>query len=804
MIGKTIAHYKILEKLGEGGMGVVYKARDTKLDRIVALKFLPAELTQDLEAKERFIQEARAAAALNHPNIVTIYEISETDGQSFIAMELVEGQSLEEKIRQAKTSGGAGLRADELIGIAAQICEGLEKAHRAGIVHRDVKPGNILLDRDGRVKILDFGLAKLRGVSKLTKEASTLGTAQYMSPEQIQGEEVDHRTDIWSLGCVLYEMATGRPPFRGDYEQAVLYSILNQEPDPVTSLRADAPDVIDRIITRALAKEPENRFASAGEMLNELEPHTLHTSSVRPFPAEKQRPAHGKKWYALGVAAGIVLILIALAARFVFFQPSAEAMDSLAVLPLENLSGDPEQEYFVDGMTEALITELSKIRALRVISRTSVMRYKNTDKALPKIARELNVDAIVEGSAMRAGDRIRITAQLIHADTDRHLWAESYDRELRDVLVLQKEVAQAIAREVRVTLTPEEEKQLARARPVDPRVHEAYLRGLFHNNQLTIEGANRALEYFEEAAEIDPQFALAYVGQADAYDHLSSLGGMSPWEGWPRVKAQAERALEIDESLAHAHILLADVKYLHEWDWEGADESFRRGIELDPGDATARAWYALLLSAMGRHEEAIHQATQAVQLDPLSITAWVNAAAAFRFAGLFDRALEPARKAVEVDPNSGIAHITLGNAYLHKAMFDRAIAEFHQAQGLLGESAASPSFSIALTYAMSGEKDKAEALLEELLAHSEDRYMSPMPIAAIYNALGEKDRALDWLEKAYKERSTHLPLLGLYPELHALRSEPRFQDLLRKMNLPLPESPNRGGGEPATGRTDQP
>jgi serine/threonine protein kinase len=531
MLGKTISHYKILEKLGEGGMGVVYRAMDTRLKRTVALKFLPPELTRDANAKERFIHEAQAASAPDHPNICTIHEIDETnEGQIFIAMACYEGESLQAMIRR----GPLGL--DEAVRIASQAARGLAKAHERGIIHRDVKPGNILVTEDGLAKIVDFGLAKLATQSRLTRLGTTVGTVMYMSPEQASGKEADERSDIWSLGVVLHEMATGSPPFSGEHEQAIIYSILNQAPEQVGRLLPEAPKDLERILGKALAKEPAERYQRMSDLAADLEllrESLPSRTKSRTVPAG--RASRPRLW--IGIAGVIVLAALALfIGRPYFFKPREKPITSVAVLPFQNMSADPEQEYFSDGMTEAIIKELSQIKALRVISRTSVMRYKKTDKSLPEIARELGVDAVVEGSVLRADNEVRITAQLIAADPEKHLWAEDFTRSLENILALQSEVAQAIAREIKVAVTPQEKERLTASRPVDPEAHEAYLKGKYFLGKSGLPNWHKSIEFFQQAIDRDSTYALAYAGIAEAYDALGSAGAQPPLEAWPKVK----------------------------------------------------------------------------------------------------------------------------------------------------------------------------------------------------------------------------------------------------------------------------
>ncbi|HEX9913177.1 MAG TPA: serine/threonine-protein kinase, partial [candidate division Zixibacteria bacterium] len=572
MIGKTISHYNILEKLGEGGMGVVYKAQDTKLDRIVALKFLPKHLLCDSEAKTRFEQEAKAASALNHTNISTIYEIDEVEGECFICMEYVEGNSIKELLKE-KT-----LSIEEILKIVIQIAEGLNAAHKKGIVHRDIKSDNIMLTHEGLVKIMDFGLAKLRGVSKLTRTGSTVGTLAYMSPEQVQGIELDQRSDIFSFGVVLYEMITGQLPFKGEHEAAVVYSIINETPEPLARYKVNVPEELQRIVDKALVKSRAERYQHVDEMMADLKYIKKKLETTTPIQ-ERRKPKRLMKvpiYVYIGVT---ILIAILILSKLYFFASREVPINSIAVLPFQNLSADPEQEYFSDGITEALISELSKIKALRVISRTSAMRFKKTEKSLPEIARDLNVDAVVEGSVQRVQDDVRITAQLIKAEPEKHLWASDFTRKFKDILILQSEVAQAIAREIKITVTPEEQQKLATYRTVNPEAHELYLKGMYFVNKLSPADVEKGLKYFGEAIQKDPDYALAYTGMAKGYDYLA-LVTMAPKEAWPKVDSLARKALSIDKTLADAYVLMADVKFCYEWDWKGAEENYKRAIEL--------------------------------------------------------------------------------------------------------------------------------------------------------------------------------------------------------------------------------
>jgi eukaryotic-like serine/threonine-protein kinase len=790
MIGQTISHYRVLEKLGGGGMGVVYKAEDTRLGRQVALKFLPDEPSKDHHSVERFQREARAASALNHPHICTIYDIGEHDGQQFIVMELLEGQTLKHRI------GGKPMPTDQVLRLGLQVVEALVAAHAKGIIHRDIKPANIFIGEQGQAKVLDFGLAKLVSMSgdatltqSLTEPQAVMGTLPYMAPEQLRGESADPRADIYALGAVLYEMATGLRPFREELATQLIDNILHKAPAPPGRLNPDLLPRLEDIILKCLEKDPQNRYQSAKEVavdLRRLAAPSATAVAVIPAP----RPKISSRRAALSGGAAVVVLLVGLFALNVggwrarlLGRGVSPRIESLAVLPLENFSHDPDQEYFADGMTEALITDLSKISALRVISRTSVMQYKGVKKPLPLIAKELNVDAVVEGSVQRSGDHVRITAELIGAQTDTHLWAESYDRDLRDILALQDDVARAIANQIKVKLTPQEQVRLASARPVNPEAHEAYLKGRYYWNKRNEEGLHRAIEYFSEAAEKDRNYALAHAGLADSYGVLGEYGLLPAKEAYAKVREATTRALELDDTLAEAHNALATVKWDYDWDWPGAEREFRRAIELNPGYATAHMWYSELLSELGRHEEALAEIKRAQQLDPLSLI--INSVSGLRLlsAGRDDLAIEQLQKTLEIDPNFARAHFFLGQAYMRKGAFAEAIAEFHRATTL------SPNITqykggLGYAYARAGKSAEAHKLLSELKEHSKRRYVSWSDLAAIYAGLGEKDQAFACLENAYEQRETRVVKVNVVPFFDPLRSDPRFADLLRRIGLP--------------------
>ena len=802
MVGTTILHYRILERLGRGGMGVVYMAEDVRLGRRVALKFLPDEFSRDKQALERFQREARAASALSHPNICTIHDIGQAEGRHFIAMELLEGKTLEAHI------GGRPLPNDERLDLAIQITGALDAAHRKGIVHRDIKPANIFVTKDGPAKILDFGLAKLTAseatkraaasegatVSLLTSPGTAVGTIAYMSPEQVRGEELDTRTDLFSLGAVLYEMATGRQAFSGTTTGVVSEAILNRAPVSPARLNPDVPPRLEEITNKALEKDRKLRYQTASEVRVDLQrlrrdsSQELGRPGVEGAVAAPQRPALPQRW-VLAAVAGLITLLAILAGLTVgslrerlFGRGGPPRIEFIAVLPLANLSRDPEQEYFADGITEELITQLSQIRSLKVISRTSVMRYKEAKKPMPEIGRELKVDAVVEGSVQRSGSRVRISAQLIHAATDRHLWARSYERELKDVLPLQDEVARAIAAEVRIELTPREHARLSRTRSVNPEAYEAYLKGRFFAS--TPRGRPKGIQYLEEAVRKDPGYALAWAVLAERE------GMMYYTQDLPlsnKVLTEMRRAVELDNTLAEAVVNIGDLKFCWNWDWTGGEAEFRRAVELDPGSVDAQYHYAGCLWMLGRKEAGLRQTERAHQLDPLSPSINNQLGGFLRAIGQHERAIEQYQKTIDLDPTDAAAYSGLGAVYEDLGRHEEAVAAYLKAESLSGRS---PEAMKALqsTFRDGGiralHSKLAQERLERLKERAKQERVSPRAFAAVYAALGEKDQAFHWLEQAYQQRCPTLAWLKVQRQWDPLRSDPRFQDLLRRMNFP--------------------
>ncbi len=795
MTGQTILHYRIQEKLGGGGMGVVYKAEDTRLSRTVALKFLPPEWSRDDEAKGRFIQEAQAASRLDHPNICTIYEINETDdGQLFIAMACYDGETLKKKVSSGQLS------VDSVIDIALQIAQGLAKAHEKGIIHRDIKPANVMITNEGVVKILDFGLAKLAGHSSLTKDGVTLGTVAYMSPEQTRGEIVDHRTDIWALGVVLYEMLTGQLPFRGEYEQAVMYSILHEEPEPIVALHTGVPMELERIVNKSLAKNPDERYQHVDEMLVDLKSmgKNLESSVTKKSFVKAKFPKRSAKILYGAIVFFVVLII----SGGIYFQQlgkeelpessaqsqrtaavsSSQWQNSIAVLPFKNISPDPEQEYFCDGMTEQIITNLSQLQALKVIARTSVMKFKNTQKTIPEIAEELHVAHILEGSIRKVGNQIRVTAQLIQADGGHHLWARDYDRELKDIFAVQDDVSEAIARALLKKLTVKETEEIKTRGTENAEAYEHYLKGrYFHDRKyyLThrLDDFTKSESMFNKAIELDSNYAVAYAGLADLYDTYREL--VAPEKRILDLRQKnIETAFRLAPHSAYVNVIKGLVHQNQpEPEVDNAYKSFKRALEINPNEPVAIFQMGVFLGLRGLYHQAIKYFTKAIELDPLDSSSalfrgWVN-----KMGGNFDQAIMDYQKTLELEPDyiyalEGLAQLSI------------MLKEYDQAEKLLARiDKLSPGnryhkINRAWLYAAKGRKQEAIELLEE--SERTNRFQK----IAVYSLLGLKVEAIRLLDKKpiaqYNQTGgDYLDMLH-NPVFYILRDTEEFKVALQK------------------------
>jgi serine/threonine protein kinase/Flp pilus assembly protein TadD len=814
LIGRSLGHYRITAAIGAGGMGEVYRATDTKLGRDVAIKMLPAAVAQDPERLARFEREARSLASLNHPNIVTIFSVEEDGGSRFLAMELVEGETLDTLL------AAGGLPLARFFEIAVPLADALSAAHERGIVHRDLKPGNVMVTREGRVKVLDFGLAKLEAAASnpdltstptesranLTSEGQVFGTVAYMSPEQTRGGKVDARSDVFSLGVVLYQMVTGERPFQGASAVDMISSILRDTPPSVTDRRGDLPTHLARILRRCLEKDPRDRYQTSRDVHNELRDLRNETSATSSAASPRSETALGglvgekavppaptsRKRTVLAAAIALALLGLALYAAKRFRGPASGApqagsephpIQSIAVLPLDNYSGDPGQDYFAEGMTDELTSDLANISQLRVISRGSAGQFKGPNRPpTPEIARKLNVDAIVEGSVLRSGDKVRITAQLIDARSDRHLWAKSFERSSRDVLALQDELASAIAREIHVRLTPAEQSRLTRAASVNPEAYDAYLKGRYFFNRPSDENLSKAIAQFEEAITLDPNFAPAFSGLSDAYLWAGfNEGVLTASEAGSRSKAAAEKAIRLDDASAEAHTSLAVYKTWYEHDWAGAESAFRRAFALNPNYAFAHDQFGLALAYEGRLDESVAEGNRATELDPLSPQIPVDGLIAFAWQGKYPEAKDLARKAATLDPTFFFPPFMDGWIAIQEGKVRDAIPHFQKAKAL--ESPPFVAAWLGYAYGVTGDRTRALAAIEELKKTSLKGYVPPFNLAIVHLGLGDRARALDYLERAYDAESQWMIYLRGDRIFDPLRSEPRFTALMKKLGF---------------------
>jgi len=786
MVGQTISHYKILEKLGEGGMGIVYKAQDLKLDRLVALKFLPERVSTSEQDRARFIQEAKAAASLNHNNICTIHGVEEHDGQIFIIMEYIEGGTLREKLPYTKV--------DDALSVALQIGEALQEAHAKGIVHRDIKSDNVVLTSKGQAKVMDFGLAKLKGSLKLTRSSSTVGTLAYMAPEQIQGGEVDARSDIFSFGIVFYEMLSGKTPFRGEHDAAMMYSILNEEPESILKHRSELSPELDHIIRRALEKDPEDRYQSIADMVSELRreqkkssrvvrPSVADVTPIRPSSTEErpvltQRRAPKKKAIIMGTLGsgliGVALLIYLLTGR-------QHAVDSLAVLPFEDIGALPEQEYLADGITESIINNLSKISSLRVVPRSTVFRFREKDMDPQDVGSKLKVSAVLTGRITHRGQSIEMQVDLIDVERESQLWGNRYQSNTANLLTLQEQITKDVSSKLGIGLSSETRGKLTKHYTDNTQAYQLYLQGRYYWNKRNAVALERAINYFNQAIGLDSSFALAYAGLADCYIIQSQYSGTPTRITLPLTQASAQRALELDNSLAEAHTTLA-FSYFEQWRYEDAEREFKQAISLNPRYPTAYHWYNILLARTGRIDEASAIIKQGHDLDPYSPIITLNMGAIPFIRRQFEEALLYFKNCIELDPSFAVGYAWTGLTYERMKNYQEALPQLQKAVELSGRSSECLGY-LGCFYGKIGKRADALKLLKE----NEDRYRggtgAAYNIARIYAGLGDKEKVLDWLERDYSDRSTWINSLMSDYVWDDVRADPRFVELTKKVGL---------------------
>ncbi len=780
MIAQTISHYKILEKLGEGGMGVVYKAEDIKLKRTVALKFITPHAVGSEAEKTRFVHEAQAAAALDHPNICTVYEIDEAEGKTFIVMAYIEGQSLKEKIQSGP------LKLDEALDLAIQVAQGLQEAHGKGTVHRDIKSANIVVTEKGQAKIMDFGLAEIAGRSRVTKEGMTVGTAAYMSPEQARGEKLDQRTDIWSLGVVVYEMITGRPPFSGEYEQAIVYQILNEEPEPITSLRSNVPMELERIVKKAMQKDRASRYQHVDEMLTDLRSLRKEIEAgLSKEPLSKVAPSRRRRVYLYGGVAGLVILAVVALYFFLPSKPTVVEKKSIAVLPFKNFSESKEDEYFSDGMTESIITDLAKVPGLLVIARNSVFQYKGKNADVLQVGKELNVRYVLEGSMQRAGNTLRVNAQLIDASNGFHLWANRFDRDMRDVFAVQDDISKNIVSALKLTLTPVEEQQLMARATKNLEAYDYYLRGKFHFNERNKSDNDSAIALFERAIATDPTFSSAYAALARAYtlNYFQFEPQQKHWE--EKAFIAIEKALSLDPNLSQAYLARGELYWTpsNHFPHEKAIKEYRRALALNPNLDEAFHQLAVVYVHIGLFDKVVQEANKALEINPTNIGAQFRIGTAHLYQGNYEQALAILEK-LPKRWNPSIVGIQTATALLYLRKKGEALSLLEQLSRDLPDDPWLLSTQALILASVGEEHEAAEKM--RTAAEKEKTYFghfhhAAYNIASTYALMKKNQLAIEWLQKAAEDGYPCYPKFEMDPNLNNLRSDPQFISFMEKL-----------------------
>ena len=779
--GSTFAgRYQIIEELGKGGMGKVYKVHDTKIKEKIALKLIKPEIAKDKKTIERFSNELRLARKIRHKNICQMFDLGEEKGIQFITMEYVPGEDLRSSIRRF-----GQLPIGKSIAIANQICEGLAEAHRLGVVHRDLKSNNIMIDNEGNVRIMDFGIARSLESKGITGAGVMIGTPEYMSPEQVEAKEVDQRSDIYSLGIILYEMTTGRLPFEADTPFAVGVKQKSEEPENPKDINPQIPDDLSRVILRCLEKDKDARYQSAGEVRSELNliekgmPTTERKVPVsKPLTSKEITVQFSVKKIFIPVFIFVAIVIIGVIIWQVLLKKETISIPSdkpsVAVLPFVDLSPQEDQAYFCDGLADELINRLARIESLRVPARTSSFSFREKELDIQEIGRKLNVENVLEGSIRRAGNKLRITVQLVKVDDGYPLWSERYERNMEDIFTLQDEISLAIVDNLKIELLGKEKIEFGKSHTQNLEAYDLYLKGRFFWNRRTEESMKKSVECFQKAIEIDPSYALAYVGLADSYGTMTSWGILSPEDAWPEMKKAVTKAIEIDDLLAEAHVSLASNKGDYEWDWEGAEKEFKRALELNPNYPTAHQWYAEYLVRMGRFDEALKEINKAQEFDPLSLIISAYKGFIFLYIRDYDKALQQVQKTLNINPNFRPAILYRGLIYIEQGKYEEGIRDCEVVNNSVG---------LGIAFAKMGKIAEAQQLLENMINISSQAYVSPIDIAKLCFYLGDNDQGFTWLEKAYEVRAYGMTVLKVDPHYDTVRSDPRFKALLKKVNL---------------------